>query len=1038
MTMAQQVLDGDVLYRDAADNRSPLVPYVKAFIFALFGDWNAFAVHTSLAFGLGCCAAILGWIGLRLGGPLIGLATSLCFVILQSVYIGATDSMTAHTEWFVLIFSTLAFALLTRARNRPSFRNGLPIGFFFGLSTLSKQPGILDFLVACFVLIFLGFAAPRERKTLLRWAAGMMVAIAGVMGAVSLYFAIQGAHADYIYYAFTFNTQVYVPEYPLTERILSIGKTFSMAKHHAPLIGVIVAAGAFVAVPHVIRRTMSPGTTYPLLPLMALGWFCSGLVAATLGGRGFAHYSTTVIPGACLLFGWAVGTSLGKITRWRFRAGIAVSILLATAVLFQFARQYRAAAQDLKYVDHRYPALALPVIKHSQPDERIFVWGYIPELYFYAHRLPATRYIYTNFVTGLLPWTNIDPLTDVSYAIVPDAPKHLANEFRTNLPALVVDTRSEREYSRFPIARQNDIWPLIVAHYAEVALPEVPTNSVRYFRRLDPTTPDSQDVSWTRDSRLTLSGFDSPEENESPQLEVRGPRGFDRIELVVNGQVTAALSYPKESAINLRFFIADEPLAASRVSVRAMGPAGRIESVPFDFSNYARSRAALVPAGPVMKLGQAKIRPVKVVSKKGIPTPSPTNDETWDLHAPARLEFAYPASLNWVSFRHGIDHSILDVSDGCDFAANWIGPDGAKRRIWEKRNSHESDPGWQDPQSEVIQLPSLPPGILEFEFTHGRFGHIHHDRFFMGSILGETGIPFITIGENWIPAQSAGNEPFSYLSGHGPGRWQLPPDRDIQWNVPELLKSLEFEFGVDDAFFNSETQTPPQTFAVIVDLLTNNGERTTLFRRNLDPQRNNEHRGPQRTKINLPQSSERRLSLRIDSIGTSQHGHQHTWVGNFRGHSVGPSFQIDSERYLSPLDVEGHSSLWAELPHADRWNAHPPQQLTYQKPKELRRITVSYGMFADSVRKQAGYKTSDGVTFVVGFVSPTGEFLELHRRDLNPFLNPEDNGTITAEIELPIGETGELILRVEAGENDSWDWAYWDPITGETTRADSD
>jgi integral membrane sensor domain MASE1 len=43
-TMAQQVLEGDVLYRDAADNRSPLMPYLKAAIFAVFG--NPFAHPT--------------------------------------------------------------------------------------------------------------------------------------------------------------------------------------------------------------------------------------------------------------------------------------------------------------------------------------------------------------------------------------------------------------------------------------------------------------------------------------------------------------------------------------------------------------------------------------------------------------------------------------------------------------------------------------------------------------------------------------------------------------------------------------------------------------------------------------------------------------------------------------------------------------------------------------------------------------------------------------------------------------------------------
>ena len=66
-TMAAQVRHGAVIYRDAADNRSPLVPYLKAAVFAVWGDWNAHAVHVALALLLGLCAVGLWRISRRLG-----------------------------------------------------------------------------------------------------------------------------------------------------------------------------------------------------------------------------------------------------------------------------------------------------------------------------------------------------------------------------------------------------------------------------------------------------------------------------------------------------------------------------------------------------------------------------------------------------------------------------------------------------------------------------------------------------------------------------------------------------------------------------------------------------------------------------------------------------------------------------------------------------------------------------------------------------------------------------------------------------------
>jgi len=62
-TMAQIVRDGGVLYRDAADNRTPLVPYAKALILTFTGDWNIRSMHLALAAMLGLTAVWIWRIG---------------------------------------------------------------------------------------------------------------------------------------------------------------------------------------------------------------------------------------------------------------------------------------------------------------------------------------------------------------------------------------------------------------------------------------------------------------------------------------------------------------------------------------------------------------------------------------------------------------------------------------------------------------------------------------------------------------------------------------------------------------------------------------------------------------------------------------------------------------------------------------------------------------------------------------------------------------------------------------------------------------
>ncbi|GAB5561171.1 MAG: hypothetical protein SynsKO_28180 [Synoicihabitans sp.] len=1036
MTMAQKVLSGDVLYRDAVDNRSPLVPYAKALVFAVFGDWNDFAIHLTLAVSIGVSGVLLAWIGLRRGGKGVAIAIGLSFAVLQFSFVDARDSMSAHTEWFVLVFSTVGFALLVKFRDRPTFIAGLPIGLCFGLSTLSKQPGLLDYFVASIILAFLAFAYPAERKALARWWAGMTTALVTALAAVSLYFIYHDAHAAYIYYAFTFNTQVYVPEYPLIERLLSIQKPFEMARQHVPIIASIAALAALAAVPHTLRRTWRPRGNYPLLALIALGWLCSGLVSATLGGRGFAHYSATIIPGMSLLFGWIVGETLQRLqprSNWLSLTG---GLVLALPITIQFWHQHRNITEALDTAEQGYKEEAIVPLKFTTPEEKIFVWGYAPEIYFYAKRLPSTRFIYTNYVTGLLPWTNIDPLRDVSYGITPNAAEFLARDFAADLPALVVDTRNDREYSRFPIAKRDEIWPHILENYVEVALPDDVKNGSRYYRKLENPTPIGDAKDWAVSTDLALSGFNYWNENEPPQLEVRGPSGFDQLDLVINGRTTATLRYPPEEPIGVRFFIPHQPLTASEVTVRASGPDGAIESRPFNFANYALRQSAQVPAGPVLTFGETKVFPLAVHSKMGLPEAFPFLPEAWHLQAPARIEFDFPKGLKWISFHHGLNRAIIDVSDGYDLALNWIGDEGQRKRIWERRNSDGSHPLWTEPQVENVDLPQLDSGRLEFIFTHGRFGKIHHDRFHLGPIIGETGIPFIAYGSSWLSAQFAEDAPYQHLKGHGPGRWQLPPGRELSWDRPALFSKMTFEFGVDDAIRASAIQNSQPTFAFVVEMEDERGDRSSLFRRVLDPVQNPEDRGPQRASIHLPQSSGNRIHMRITENAESSSLGDFTWIGNLRGFSVGPAFELEPGYFINSTHVEGHPSVWGAQPHPTRWNAHPPLKLVYPKPKELRKLTVRYGMFDDAIRSQGGHHATDGVEFIVAFNPTNGSPQELFRREINPFEKPDDKGEQISEISLPVGREGEVILRVDSRENASWDWAYWGVITGETTQAD--
>ena len=216
--MGKIVREGGVLYRDAADNRTPLVPYLKAAIFAVAGDWNATAVHVVIALALGGAAIGVWQLCRRLGDERTGLAAALLFILYSFTLIGVHESQAAHTEWFQIFFSVPAFLVFAGGVTRPSLARGLGIGALFGAAALCKQPGLLDLGVTLVIAGLLAWSARgAERRGFVALVLGELAGLAAVFAATFAYFAANGALDDFVQYAWTYNTKFYVAEVPLLE-----------------------------------------------------------------------------------------------------------------------------------------------------------------------------------------------------------------------------------------------------------------------------------------------------------------------------------------------------------------------------------------------------------------------------------------------------------------------------------------------------------------------------------------------------------------------------------------------------------------------------------------------------------------------------------------------------------------------------------------------------------------------------------------------------------------------------------------------------
>ncbi|RXK55280.1 hypothetical protein ESB00_05115 [Oleiharenicola lentus] len=489
-TAARAILDGGVLYRDAIDQRTPLSYYAVAGVFAIFGENNLWAVRCAIALLIAGTGWLLFLAGRTLRGGFAGIAAAALFVLLTTAMLYAGDANAANTEWFVAFFTSAGAAVLLLGGTKPSARQIFLTGALFGCAFLSKQPALLDAAAPFATLLYLGWRANRPPR---RLALTLLTLIGGWLAPVLLtagYLAARGALGDAIFYTWIYNLRFYGPETTLADRVMSALLPFRLLGAAQPGLLALWFAGAGFVLHRVLQRRPEPAeqATNPGLLFVAV-WSLVALAGAAAGGRDFQHYHIQFLAPFSLGAGLALALLPGWLGSARSRwLRVAAALLLAlvtyhTAVLALSARRpNRVVPVDpsMRVSNH--------IREHSNAADRIFVWGYHPDIYLLADRLPASRFLYASFLTGLVPWTNGAPGVDTSYAIVPGAMDTLLRDLAASRPLFIVDCSAgpNRFWSKYPLEKFPPLHAFIRAGYKQVESHYFLPQGFRLFQRKEP------------------------------------------------------------------------------------------------------------------------------------------------------------------------------------------------------------------------------------------------------------------------------------------------------------------------------------------------------------------------------------------------------------------------------------------------------------------------------------------------------------------------------------------------------------------------
>jgi 4-amino-4-deoxy-L-arabinose transferase-like glycosyltransferase len=431
-TVAQMILHDGVPYRDAFDNKPPLVFGWYAISFLIFGE-HVWAPRLVVAILLSWTVTLVYVQGLLTFSRSAGLIAAAAFAL----SIGITKFETnAQTEYFMLPPMVGSLVAFTLARKRASLKLYFIAGLLAGLSIITRQTAVFPFAAVVLHALLSRDSATSE------WSPGRfgpaltMTAGALAVGiAVGSLFLAVGAESD-LWDAVVVYGWKYSRDTPLYVTALGL-------LTNVPVLAVIAGPWTFLAglgVRHVLRDDRRPET------LLLVWWLVGAVLAVAAGGRYYHHYFVQLLPALALLCPAGIALLAPLWHRWTTRLvvypfavfGIVATVVLNGGVLVKGTPEARHMqiypGFERAEWETESPELADYIREHVRGDEYIFNLGYQSELYFYSDRRPASRYMF-------------DRLYDV------DASLEAATlaDLESRRPAMIIDSaRYETQRESYP------------------------------------------------------------------------------------------------------------------------------------------------------------------------------------------------------------------------------------------------------------------------------------------------------------------------------------------------------------------------------------------------------------------------------------------------------------------------------------------------------------------------------------------------------------------------------------------------------------
>lgn len=399
---AKFILDGTLSLRDFVGNTYLLTHYLYALVGHWFGFDSLAPMHMVHALWKGFTILALFWAGRELADEKVGFWSAV-FYTFGSLCFMSKDFHTPSAESFSLLPAALTAGCFFVALNRNQMIWMALAGGFAGLSALFKAPmGVLIVALLATILV--------RRRAVLKNMAVLNFTFLLVLFSQALFVEPFGDGMWVMFAKLKETNDTYIQSY---DGISLLYWLLKFVMRSGLVLFALFSVTLFaMQTGRVLFRMRKKTRVYWqkiffLCVLLIMLWY-----VVSLGKRVFFHYYVFMLVPLCLMAGAGI-----KIFDARLIALLKHKSVESTPFLFtRFVRQriwWFLLLPTLGFsIDGALNYSTLPpniessiayIRSQTKNGSRIYVWGNIPQLYFYGDRQPATVYFWSDTLAGTSP-----------------------------------------------------------------------------------------------------------------------------------------------------------------------------------------------------------------------------------------------------------------------------------------------------------------------------------------------------------------------------------------------------------------------------------------------------------------------------------------------------------------------------------------------------------------------------------------------------------------------------------------------------------